>query len=255
MKHVCPTAYSSEGSIKSSRTGDKGSYEPPCGCWEGILGPRQHQQILPTIKPSLLDISLPNLSWNLPGYDTELITPSLHFQMWHRHIFSRFKTAGAWHQNVHMDFLQIHQSLLTITNFITNHYQFHYQALSIDRQAPRHKGFLWDQMRSDTIPPRCWMLQDPPLSLSRTLQLTAQGSAAPALEGQRASVNIYTTPSWHCPLQTAKHWLQKLRAALSEKEQKCLWVPSTDSSDFCIAPVHSQQMGHYLRREAKTSLA
>lgn len=53
-------------------------------------------------------------------------------------------------------------------------------------------------------------------------------------------------PSACCLLQRAKHGLPTLRTALSVEEQKGLWIPSTANSEFCIAPVHSPQMGHYL---------
>lgn len=54
-------------------------------------------------------------------------------------------------------------------------------------------------------------------------------------------------------LQRAEHLLQKLRTATPVKEQKGFWIPSTENSEFCIAPVHSQQMGHCLWREPRTS--
>lgn len=67
---------------------------------------------------------------------------------------------------------------------------------------------------------------------------------------EQALVNLYTTPGSRCSPLRAKRWLQKLRTALCVKG---LWIPSTDNSEFCIAPVHSQQIGHFLWREPGTS--
>lgn len=143
------------------------------------------------------------------------------------------RTGKVW-----VDLVQIHRSLRTIINWLS---------------GPQHKGLLWDWIGPDTIP-RCWMHSAARSTCSNSLASYSKPHKTqqhlPSMA--RASVNLYSVPSSCCLLQRAKHWLQKLRMALSVEEQKGLWIPSSDNSEFCNAPVCSQQMGHYLWREPRT---
>lgn len=143
-----------------------------------------------------------NLSPNPLGYNAEFIILSSHYQMLYRNpMFSSFKTgelqeperfAWTWFKPT-----GVHEPLAVRSHSIKG---FH------ETDGTRHIPRCWMRLTgSDTIP-QIWMVP----------ALTAPGSAAAALRGQRASLSLY------------------IRATLTlpSAESRAL-APETQNGSFC----------------------